>query len=207
MPRRYRNTTLVTAMTALNMINRLGYGIERMNRSQARRYLPLPEYDLSDPGEVRLTIWGSVVDEAYTKLLIQRSDLPFDEIMALDRIQKGHLIADDMLRRLRRKGLVVGRRPHLRVAASVAEVAGTKVDYLERRGQSDEWCMALINDSIRRQGPLTRAEIIELISPHLPSELTHEQNRNKADNLLRKMRARGKAVPLTVEGKRIWDVT
>ena len=33
MPRRYRNTTLVTAMTELNMIDHLGYGIERMNRS------------------------------------------------------------------------------------------------------------------------------------------------------------------------------
>ena len=33
MPHRYRNTTLVTAMTELNMIDHLGYGIERMNRS------------------------------------------------------------------------------------------------------------------------------------------------------------------------------
>ena len=32
MPRRYRNTTLVTAMTALNMIDHLGYGIERLAR-------------------------------------------------------------------------------------------------------------------------------------------------------------------------------
>ena len=43
-------------MTALNMIDQLGNGIERMNRSQAKRYLPLPEYDLSEPSEVRLTI-------------------------------------------------------------------------------------------------------------------------------------------------------
>ena len=33
MPRRYRSTTLVTAMAVLNMIDHLGYGIERMNRS------------------------------------------------------------------------------------------------------------------------------------------------------------------------------
>ena len=56
MPHRYRNTTLVTAMTELNMIDHLGYVIERMNRSQASRYLPLPGYDLSNPSEVRLTI-------------------------------------------------------------------------------------------------------------------------------------------------------
>ena len=44
-PRQYRNPTLVQAMTQLNMIDHLGYGIERMNRAQANRYLPLPDYD------------------------------------------------------------------------------------------------------------------------------------------------------------------
>jgi ATP-dependent DNA helicase RecG len=66
---RYRNPTLVQAMTQLNMIDHLGYGIERMNRSQAGRYLPLPDYDLSEPGLVKLTIYGSVVDESYTRML------------------------------------------------------------------------------------------------------------------------------------------
>lgn len=59
MPRSYRNPTLIQAMTQLNMIDHLGYGIERMNRSQANRYLPLPDYDLSDPREVKLTIYGA----------------------------------------------------------------------------------------------------------------------------------------------------
>ena len=43
MPRRYRNPALVQAMTQLNMIDHLGYGIERMNRSQASCCLPLPQ--------------------------------------------------------------------------------------------------------------------------------------------------------------------
>ena len=206
MPRRYRNTTLVTAMTELNMIDHLGYGIERMNRSQARRYLPLPEYDLSDPTMVRLTIWGSVVDEAYTQLLMQRSDLPFDEVMALDRIQKRHPIAEDMLRRLRLKGLVEGRRPHLRVAASVAEAAGTKVDYLERRGQSREYCAAVVTDLITRNGPTTRAEIDRALAPHLPADLTASQMRNRVDNLLRRMREEGTVRSERVDGQRLWTL-
>ena len=207
MPRRYRNTALVTAMTELNMIDHLGYGIERMNRSQARRYLPLPEYDLTDPAEVRLTIWGGVVDEAYTSLLMEHSDLPFDEVMALDRVQKGRPVADDMLRRLRRKGLVEGRRPRLRVAASVAEATGTKVDYLKRRGQTDEWCVGVINDHLVANGPSTRAEIIEILSPHLPASLTPEQRENKADNLLRKMRSQGRIRSRLIGGRRAWEVT
>ena len=207
MPRRYRNTTLVTAMTELNMIDHLGYGIERMNRSQASRYLPLPEYDLSNPGEVRLTIWGSVVDEAYTAVLMRRSDLPFDEVMALDRVQKGRPIADDMLRRLRRKGLVEGRRPRLRVAASVAEAAGAKVDYLEQRGQSREYCVAVITDLITRNGPSTRAEIDLALAPHLPADLTESQVRNRVDGLLRGMREEGKVRSDRIDGQRKWLLT
>ena len=83
-----------------------------MNRSQARRYLPLPEYDLTDPSEVRLTIWGSVVDEAYTQMLMSHTNLPFEEVMALDRVQKGrpiavfHTFVDERLRRDVRHELV-----------------------------------------------------------------------------------------------------
>ena len=206
MPRRYRNTTLVTAMTGLNMIDHLGYGIERMNRSQARRYLPLPEYDLTNPGEVRLTIWGSVVDEAYTRVLMQRSDLPFDEVMALDRIQKGHPVARNILRRLRRKGLVEGRRPHLRVAASVAEAAGAKVDYLEKRGQSTEYCAAVVTDLITRGGPATRADIDDALAPYLPADLTAAQRKNRVDSLLRGMREEGAVKFERVDGRRLWTL-
>lgn len=109
-PRRYRNPTLVRAMTQFNMIDRLGYGIERMNISQAKRYLPLPDYDLSKGDEVRLTIYGSVVDESYTKLLMDNASLAFEDILALDRVQKNQPISDAALKRLRRKGLVEGDR-------------------------------------------------------------------------------------------------
>jgi len=48
-PRRYRNPSLAQAMTELNMIDTMGYGIYEMHIGQARRYFPLPDYDLSDP--------------------------------------------------------------------------------------------------------------------------------------------------------------
>lgn len=184
MPRHYRNPTLVQAMTQLNMIDHLGYGIERMNRSQANRYLPLPDYDLTNPEEVKLTIFGRVVDEGYTKLLMQSSSLPFGDVLALDRVQKGRPISDAALRRLRNKKLIEGRRPHLRVAASVAKATGTQADYLQARGQSDEYCRALITDYLRKQGLASRAQIDAVVFPALSTELTEEQKRNKVKNLL-----------------------
>ena len=190
-PRQYRNAALVNAMTNLNMIDHLGYGIERMNRSQRDRYLPLPDYDLSVPGEVRLVIYGSVVDESYTKLLMQQSDLPFEDVLALDRVQKGRPIPEPMLRRLRRKGLVEGRQPHLRVAASVAAATGTQADYIKQRGESDEYCCALITDYLKKHGRATRREIDALVFPSLSVELSDTQKKVKVKNLLSKMVRKG----------------
>src|SRR5690606_6324765 len=63
-PLRYRNTFLTQAMTALNMIDTMGYGIQRMYQGQRRRFFPLPDYDLSEPGRVRMTVYGGVIDPA-----------------------------------------------------------------------------------------------------------------------------------------------
>lgn len=190
-PRQYRNTALVNAMTNLNMIDHLGYGIERMNRSQRDRYLPLPDYDLSVPGEVRLVIYGSVVDEAYTKLLMKQSDLPFEDVLALDRVQKGRPIPEQMIRRLRRKGLVEGRQPHLRVAASVAVATGTQADYIKQRGESDEYCSALVTDYLKRNGKASRQEIDAVVFPSLSVELSDAQKKVKVKNLLSKLARHG----------------
>ena len=191
MPRQYRNTSLVLAMTQLGMIDHLGYGIERMNRSQASRYLPLPDYDLSDPAEVKLTIYGRVVDEAYTKLLMEDSDLPFEDILALDRVQKGRPIPDSTLKRLRRKKLVEGRVPNIRVSAEIATATGTKAEYIKARGETDEYCMALISDYLTKNETATRGELDEVVYPALSEMLSEEQKKNKVDNLLRKMRKGG----------------
>ena len=178
-------------MTQLNMIDHLGYGIERMNRAQANRYLPLPDYDLDNPSEVKLTIYGRVVDEAYTRLLMRDGDLPFEDVLALDRVQKGRPVPDTALRKLRRKGLVEGRKPHLRVSASVAKATGTQADYIQSRGHSDEYCSALITDHLKKHGRASRSEIDEIVYPALSIELSDEQKSNKVKNLLSKMRREG----------------
>lgn len=193
-PMRYRNPTLVQAMTQLNMIDHLGYGIERMNRSQAERYLPLPDYDLSEPGFVKLTIYGSVVDESYTGMLMRDSELPFEDVLALDRIQKGTPISDTALRRLRRKRLVEGRRPHVRVADSIAEITGTRASYVDSRGKSEEYCQALVTDYLRKHGAASRSELNEVVFPSLSSELTDAQRYDKVGNMLAKMRRSGAIV-------------
>jgi ATP-dependent DNA helicase RecG len=206
-PNQYRNPTLVRAMTQLNMIDHLGFGIERINHSQASRYLPLPDYDLSNPKEVKLTIYGSVVDQSYTRMLMTYGNLPFEDILALDRIQKNRPIPDNALRRLRRKGLVEGRRPHVRVAASIAAVTGTQARYIQSRGQSDEYCEALITDYLKKNGAATRKDFDRIVCPSLSVEMTPEQKSNKVGNLLGSMRRRGIIIYGKNDGISAWTLT
>ena len=115
-PRRYRNPFLAQAMAELNMIDTMGYGIHWMHREQARRYFPMPDYDLSEAGAVRMTVYGSVVDLAYSRLLIQKTDLPLTDVLALDRVQKKLPIPTEAADRLRKFGLIEGRKPNLHVS-------------------------------------------------------------------------------------------
>lgn len=190
-PRRYRNPFLVRAMTELNMIDTLGYGIYKMYTGQAQRYFPLPDYDVSDPNTVKLTLHGRVIDPAYSRVLIQNSNLPLSDILALDRIQKKLPLDNPAVRRLRRAGLVEGHRPNLHVSASVAKLTATKADYIRTRGQDDEFYGKLVTDLIAKFGGATRKEIDDLLWAKLSDALSDEQKSSKISNLLTKMRRAG----------------
>ncbi len=190
-PRDYRNPLLVTAMTELNVIDHMGYGIRRMVQDQVRRFLPLPDYDLNTTGEVHLTIHGAVIDEAFSQLLMVRTDLPFAEILALDRVQKGLPITSEAASELRAAGLVEGRRPRLRISSRIAAVAGDKAGYIRTRAQDDAHYARLVVDFIREYGHASRREIDDLLGKYLDEDLTPTQRRDKVSNVLRKMRAQG----------------
>lgn len=90
--------------------------------------------------------------------------------------------------------LVEGRRPHVRVAASIAEITGTRASYVESRGKSEEYCQALITDYLRKHGTASRLELNETVFPSLSSELTDSQKYDKVGNMLAKMRRSGTIV-------------
>jgi len=190
-PRRYRNPFLAQAMTELNMIDTMGYGIRTIHVGQARRYLPMPDYELNVPDVVKMTLYGTFVDPAYSRLLLQKTDLPIEEILALDRVQKQLTIGDEMLRKLRRQGLVEGRKPNLYVSASVAKVVAKKADYIKNRAQDDDYYCKLITDYLRSFGQASRGEIDKLLANKLSDALDVEQKTNKVSNLLTILRRRG----------------
>jgi ATP-dependent DNA helicase RecG len=191
-PRRYRNPFLVQAMVELGMIDSMGYGIHQMYRGQAARYFPLPDYDLSDPCAVRLTIYGSIVDPAYSRLLIQKTDISLMDVFALDRVQKNLAIDDAAARHLRKVGLIEGRKPNFHVSSKVAKVLSAKADYIRRRALDDEYCKKLILDYLQRFQPATRQDLDSFLMEKLGDVLTEKQKISKVGNLLTRLRRAGK---------------
>jgi ATP-dependent DNA helicase RecG len=191
-PRRYRNPFLAQAMSELNMIDTMGYGIHAMHLGQARRYFPMPDYDLSNPVAVSMTVYGSIVDSAYSQVLMQKTNLPLADILALDRVQKKLPIPDTTIRHLRHSGLIEGRKPNLHVSALVAKVTTNKADYIRTRAQDDTFYSKLIIDYLSKFGKTSRQEINNLLWDKLSDALDDEQKGNKIANLLTNLRRAGR---------------
>lgn len=205
-PRGYRNPVLVEAMTELNLIDHMGNGIHRMVQDQVRRFLPLPDYDLTDPEEVTLTIHGAVIDDAYSRQLMVRTDLPMEDVLALDRVQKGLPISASATSRLRKRKLIEGRKPHLRVAAEIASATGNLAEYVRTRPQTDAHYAKLITDYLRRNGRADRDDIDNLLVPLLPDVLSAKQKRNKVSNLLSKLRTEGSIRNMGSRSQPRWEL-
>jgi ATP-dependent DNA helicase RecG len=190
----YRNPFLADAMVELNLIDTQGGGIKRMFEKQRQRSFPLPDYDLSDPGQVSVTITGRILDERYTRLLMERTDLDLAQVLLLDRVQKGQQIGRDDHRRLKSAGLVEGRYPNLIVAGAVAKATGDAGRHIRERGFDKQYYLDLILALVREHGPVDRKDVDQLLVPKLPDLLTDDQKRRKVNNLLQQLRKAGSIV-------------
>ena len=191
-PRRYRNPFLINAMTELNMIDHMGYGIQDIYRRQRERFLPLPDYDLSQPNVVRLTIHGRVVDPAYSQLLMQQTGLPLADVLALDRVQKHLPVSEEAVRHLRQKRLIEGRKPNFFISARVADATAQRARYIKTRPFDDLHYEEMIVGFLRKFQPASRKEIDELLWDKLSEALDDKQKKNKIANLLSDLRIEGR---------------
>lgn len=188
----YRNPFLADAMVELNLIDTQGGGIKRMFETQRRRSFPLPDYDLDKPNEVAVSLTGRILDERYTRLLMERADLDLLQVMLLDRVQKGQSIGREEHRRLKAAGLVEGRYPNLIVAGAVAKATGDAGRHIRERGFDKQYYLDLTLALVREHGPVTRKDVDQLLVPKLPDRLTEEQKIRKVHNLLQELRRAGR---------------
>jgi ATP-dependent DNA helicase RecG len=193
-PKRYRNPWLVHAMAEVNMIDTLGYGIHEMTKSQRSRYLPLPDYRSSTSTHVVLEVLGRPIDERYSQLLLQRHDLEIDTVILLDRVQKGLPIADAAASRLRREGLIEGRKGGLRVSAHIAAATETEVGHSHSMGVESVQMKEMLKSHLKKFPGTSRPDIDRLLRPLLPGFLSDTQRRDKVTNLLSAMKKRDRSI-------------
>ncbi len=184
----YQNPFLADAMVELNLIDTQGGGIKRMFETQRRRSFPLPDYDFETPGQVTVSISGRILDERYTRLLMEQTQLTLAQVMLLDRVQKGLRIERGEYQRLKALGLVEGRYPSVIVSGAMAKVTGDTARHIRERGFNKQYYVDLILDLVRTHGPVGRREIDELLFSKLSERMSVDQKRTKVNNLLQELR-------------------
>jgi ATP-dependent DNA helicase RecG len=184
---RYRNPFLVVAMFNLGLVDTVGGGIKKMFENQARRFFPLPEYDISD-GRVVLKIYGRVTDREYSLTLAGNPQLNMNEIMALDKLRKGVKLSTEEIKMLREKKLIRGRstllnfNPSKTSPISDVTVGGKKIS--KERDLKEE-----IFEFIKSNGPVGRIEIDHAFFDKMPNSMTLVQKKNKISNIVRGLAA------------------
>jgi ATP-dependent DNA helicase RecG len=108
------------------------------------RFFPLPDYDLKNPDRVKVYIYGEIIDEKYSRLLIENADLDIWSVILLDKVQKQVRINKYEHSQLRKQGLIEGRYPNLFVAAKVAAATGMKARYIRDRGFDKKYYQDMI---------------------------------------------------------------
>ncbi len=103
---------LAGAMYAFGVIESQGGGIRKMFETQRERFFPLSDYDLAEYGYVEVTIHGRLFGESYSRLLMERPDLDLEQVMLLNKVQKGLPISPKAHLELEAEGLVRGSHPH-----------------------------------------------------------------------------------------------
>ena len=203
-PKHYRNPFLAQAMANIKMIDTEGFGIHKMFVSQKERYLPMPDYDKSDSDNVVLTLPGNVIDENYSLLLLEHSDIDLTTAVLLDRVQKGKPINDNAVKRLRKEGLIEGRKPHLYVSKQIAKATNKQVEYTLKKGFDDAECQEWVKKALNDHEVLSRKQINELLWGKLPIDYSEKQKLSKIGNLLTKMR---KQRVIWVDEDRLWHLS
>ena len=185
--RYYRNKFLCAAMVSLNMIDTIGSGIRRMYINQRKRYFPLPDYKITED-EVSVKIYGKVINPNYVKLLKNNSDTTLMEIIALDHIQKGYSISDDIAKLLRQKKLIEGRKSNLFLSDTVAMATDEMNQYIQNKAFNKKYYKDLTVELLKKKKHgASKNEIKELVWNKLSNVLTDAQRNNYIRNMLHEM--------------------
>lgn len=109
----------------------------------------------------------------------------------MDQVQKRLEVPDAAIQALKRKGLVEGRRPNLRVSAAVAAASSQQAKYIKTSAFDDQHYADLVLKSLSKFGSASRKQIDELLWDKLSDALNDAQKKSKIGNILTRLRVDG----------------
>lgn len=157
-PPYYRNPLLSSAMNRTGMMDRNAIGIRNVFDIQRNRLLPMPTYDLRKPARVSVTLYGTVLNEDYSRLLAGNRNLDLVTVLLLDLVQKGLPVTKEQSRLLHERKLVRGRYPKLTISAEVAAATGAHGEYVRAKGLDNSVFKELILELLRVRPVLARRD-------------------------------------------------
>lgn len=202
----YRNQFLANAMVNLNMIDTVGSGIRRVYDIQKKKFFPMPDYDLSENNRVKVTLYGKVINETYSKILFEKTNLDICEVMLLDRVQKGFEITREQSNHLKKENLIEGRYPNIYISSDIAKITGNKEEYVYNSGLENEFYMEIIIKYLNEYGSASRKEIVSLLNDKLPKSLDNKNKVNRVRYLLDILKKNGKIYNDAKSGGSCWKI-
>ena len=199
----YRNPFLANAMFNIGMVDTAGGGIRKMFQFQAKKFFPLPEYQLEN-NKVILKITGKVIEIQYARILAQNTDLSLGEIIMLDKVQKKKELSREEASLLKKRKLIEGRKPNYYLSLSLAKKTNQKAEYSKVKGFDKIYYLDLIKKAISEHESLSRKEIDELLWEKLPDWMDEEKKKNKVGNLISELRIEGEIKNIGSSRKPQW---
>lgn len=190
----FRNACLCKAMVHFNMIDTVSRGIKKMFTEQMERRFPMPDYEIdNEKKEVAVRIYGNAINERYTKLLKDNDNLTLHDCIALDAIQKGHRIDDEIAKDLLKRGLIEGETPNYTISLGVAKASRQLPQYTKAKGLDKARLKQMVLQLLQNAGKDgARREIIyDYLKDLLPSNKSQEQQLRYLGRLLVEMNEEG----------------
>ncbi len=89
-------------------------------------------YDLFNRQQVKVCVYGKVLDENYSQILFANPDLDLETVFLIDCVQKRIKIDREAIKHLRKLKVIEGKSPNIFLSASVSENIGEQSQYVKK---------------------------------------------------------------------------
>ena len=148
-------------------------------------------YDLFNRQQVKVCVYGKVLDENYSQILFANPDFDLETVFLIDCVQKRIKIDKEAVKHLRKLKVIEGKSPNIFLSASVSETIGEQSQYVKNKAFNDQYYRDLIVKYLEQYGSAKKRDIRELLWDKLPEVMDDKQKESKVKNLLAQMRRMG----------------